>query len=484
MQTVKEIASAVATKAMSAEQVVRDCLGAIERKNESIGAFLSVCGERAIEKARDVDARIATSAPSENELPLAGVPVAVKDNMCTTFGETTCASKILENYKSPYNAHVVDRLEQAGAIILGKTNLDEFAMGSTNEFGAFGPARNPWNVKRVAGGSSGGSAAAVASRMTPVALGSDTGGSIRMPASLCGIVGLKPTYGRVSRYGLIAFGSSLDQIGPLCQTVEDAAIMLSVIAGHDPRDATSIDAPIASFATSLDTPIRGMRLGVPKSFFADGLDDATRKAVESAIGLLRENGAEIVDIELPHVKYAVACYYIVATAECSSNLARYDGVHYGYRAPNPEDVIDLYAASRHDGFGPEVKRRIMLGTYALSSGYYDAYYLRALKVRTLLRRDFAAAFEKVDAIVGPVSPTAAWPLGEKVDDPLAMYLNDIYTTAANLAGICAMSVPCGFDSGGLPIGLQLMGPVLAEDRILALGHQYQLLTDHHLKEPA
>lgn len=481
MQTVKQIITAVRTKAMSAEQIVRDCLDTIERKNESIGGFLSVCGDRAIEKARDLDARI---AQGDGDMPLAGVPVAIKDNMCTTFGETTCASKILKNYKSPYNAHVVDRLEQAGAIILGKTNLDEFAMGSTNEFGAFGPARNPWNTRRVAGGSSGGSAAAVASRMTPVALGSDTGGSIRMPASLCGIVGLKPTYGRVSRYGLIAFGSSLDQIGPLCQTVEDAAIMLSVIAGHDPRDATSIDTPIASFAASLDKPIRGMRLGVPQSFFADGLDDATRKAVESAIGVFNENGADIVDIELPHVRHAVACYYIVATAECSSNLARYDGVHYGYRAPNPEDVIDLYAASRHDGFGPEVKRRIMLGTYALSSGYYDAYYLRALKVRTLLRRDFANAFEEVDAIIGPVSPTTAWPLGEKVDDPLAMYLNDIYTTAANLAGICAMSVPCGFDDDGLPIGLQLMGPVLAEDRILALGHQYQRLTDYHLKEPA
>lgn len=480
MRTVKQTITTIQSRDMSATEAVRESLDAIEKRKGDIGAFLSVHGERALEKARDMDQRIAAG---ERNLPLAGLPVAVKDNMCTDFGKTTCASRILENYSSPYNAHVVDRLQQAGAIIVGKTNLDEFAMGASNEYSAFGPVRNPWDTRRVAGGSSGGSAAAVAAGMVPAALGSDTGGSIRMPASLCGTVGLKPTYGRVSRYGLVAFGSSLDQIGPLCKTVEDAAILLSAIAGHDPRDATSINESVPRFELGLDAPIRGTRIGFPRSFFVEGLEESTRRCVQAAIEVYRDNGAEIIDIELPHVKYAVACYYVVATAECSSNLARFDGVHYGYRALNPADVFDLYAASRHDGFGPEVIRRIMLGTYALSSGYYDAYYLRALRVRTLLRRDFANAFEKVDAIIAPVSPSTAYAIGEKSGDPLAMYLTDIYTTAANLTGTCAMSVPCGFDDQHLPVGFQLMGPVLAEQRILALGHQYQLHTDHHLAEP-
>lgn len=483
MRTARETINAIRCGELSADRAVGECLDAIQRKDPDIGAFLSVSAERARDRARHVDRRL-TAPDGAVDLPLAGLPVAVKDNLCTDFGTTTCASKILEGYQSPYSAHVVERLERAGAIVIGKCNLDEFAMGASNEYSAYKPVRNPWDGNRVAGGSSGGPAAAVAAGMVPVALGSDTGGSIRMPASLCGVVGLKPTYGRVSRYGLVAFGSSLDQVGPLARTVEDAAMVLSVIAGHDPRDATSLEAPIPDYAAGLAQPIKGTRIGMYRPFFADGLEQHTRQAVEHAIDVLTGAGATTVEVDLPHAHYAVACYYIIATAECSSNLARFDGVHYGHRTADPDDIIDLYAASRHDGFGPEVIRRIMLGAYALSSGYYDAYYLRAMKVRTLLRRDFARAFENVDVIVAPVSPTTAYRLGEKCADPLAMYLTDVFTTAANLAGLCAMSVPCGFDDRGLPIGMQLIGPVLSEQRLLALGHQYQQLTDHHLREPA
>ena len=361
---------------------------------------------------------------------------------------------MLRSFHSRYNAHVVERLTAAGAIIVGHTNLDEFAMGSSTEHSAFGVTRNPWDRQRVAGGSSGGSASAVAAGMVPGALGSDTGGSIRQPASFCGVVGLKPSYGRVSRYGLVAFGSSLDQIGPMATNVRDAALLLGVIAGHDERDSTCVDAPVPDYLTALERPLGGVRVGVSQDYFGDGLDADVRDAVRGAIDSLERSGARLVEIDLPHLKYAVACYYIVAPAEASSNLARYDGVHYGHRTDKPKDIIDLYASTRGEGFGAEVKRRIMLGTYVLSSGYYDAYYLKALKVRTLINRDFERAFEQVDVIASPVAPGTAFPIGEKTDDPMTMYLGDIYTLSANLAGICAIRVPCGFDRASLPVGLK------------------------------
>jgi aspartyl-tRNA(Asn)/glutamyl-tRNA(Gln) amidotransferase subunit A len=459
---------------------VRQCLDNIEARDGQIHAFLSKATDRAMTRARQLDK---ARASGEMLGPLGGVPIAVKDNMCATFGTTTCGSRILGSFHSTYNAHVIDRLEEAGAVIVGKTNLDEFAMGSSTEHSAFGVTRNPWNTAHVAGGSSGGSAAAVAARLAPAALGSDTGGSIRQPASFCGVVGLKPTYGRVSRYGLVAFGSSLDQIGPIATDVRDAALLLGVIAGHDERDSTSVETPVPDYLAALDRPLRGLKIGVSDEYFGEGLDHDVRTAVQGAIETMREAGAEIVDIHLPHMKYAIACYYIIAPAEASSNLARYDGVHYGYRTDRPRDIFDLYSASRGEGFGPEVKRRIMLGTYTLSSGYYDAYYLKALKVRTLIKRDFERAFEQVNVIASPVAPSTAFPVGEKSDDPLAMYLTDIYTISANLAGICAASAPCGFDGRGLPIGLQLMGPAFGEETVLAALHQYQLLTDYHTMQP-
>jgi aspartyl-tRNA(Asn)/glutamyl-tRNA(Gln) amidotransferase subunit A len=413
------------------------------------------------------------------------VPVALKDNIVTTFGATTCGSRVLEPFHSKYAAHVAARLEAAGAIIVGKTNLDEFAMGSSTEHSAFGPTLNPWDTARVAGGSSGGSVAAVAAGLVPIALGSDTGGSIRLPASFCGVTGLKPSYGRVSRYGLVAYGSSLDQIGPIARDVRDAALLLSVIAGHDDRDSTSADRAVPDYVTTLDRPLSGLRVGVSDEFFGPGLDQEVGQAVREAVALLEREGATTVPVELPHLKYAVAAYYLIATAEASSNLARFDGVHFGHRTAAPKDIIDLYASSRGEGFGPEVKRRIMLGTYALSSGYYDAYYLKASKVRTLIRRDFEAAFEQVDVLASPVAPATAFRVGELVDDPLAMYLADIYTIPANLAGNCAISIPCGVSKTGLPIGLQLAGPAFGEERLLAAAHQFQLRTDfHHAAPPA
>jgi aspartyl-tRNA(Asn)/glutamyl-tRNA(Gln) amidotransferase subunit A len=478
--TVAELARAIRTRERSAEQIVQDCLDAIDKTNGDVHAFLNSDRQRALKRAREVDA---ACGRSEELGPLAGVPLAVKDNICATFGPTTCGSKILENFHSTYNAHVVDRLESAGAIIVGKTNLDAFAMGGSTEYSAYHTTCNPWDLGRVAGGSSGGSAAAVALRAIPAALGSDTGGSIRQPASYCGVVGLKPTYGRVSRYGLVAFGSSLDQIGPIASDVRDVALLLSVIAGYDERDSTSVDAPVPDYAAGLDQPLKGLRIGISEEYFGEGLDAEVREAVESAIAVLTGEGAQTVPIQLPHMKYAISCYYIIAPAEASSNLARFDGVHYGYRTERPKDVIDMYSSSRGDGFGVEVKRRIMLGTYVLSSGYYDAYYLKALKVRTLIKRDFERAFERVDVIASPVAPTPSFRIGEKCNDPLAMYLTDIYTISANLAGICGISVPCGFDGRALPIGLQLMGPAFGEEKLLAAAHQYQLFTDHHTKVP-
>jgi len=481
MRTLTETVEAIRTRRTSAVEVVGESLARIDRLNGRLGAFLSVEADRALERARAVDAALAQGEPVG---PLAGAPIAVKDNICTRFGRTTCASAILAEFRSVYDAGVVERLTQAGAVIVGKTNLDEFAMGSSTENSAVGPARNPWDESRVPGGSSGGSAAAVAAGLVAGALGSDTGGSIRQPAAFCGVVGLKPTYGRVSRYGLVAYASSLDQIGPLARTVEDAALLAGVISGHDPRDSTSVDTPVPDYLGGLGRSLEGMRIGVAAEYFSQGLDAAVRARVGEAIDLLCREGAQAVEIHLPHMPYAVACYYLVATAEASSNLARYDGVRYGRRAERPQDIVDLYCSSRGQGFGPEVKRRIMLGTYALSTGYYDAYYLKALKVRTLIQRDFDAAFGKVDVIASPVSPTTAFKLGEKLDEPLAMYLADIYTISANLAGIPAVSVPCGFDDQGLPVGLQLMGRPFEEERLLAVAHQYQLRTDHHTRQPA
>ncbi|MHC4510286.1 MAG: Asp-tRNA(Asn)/Glu-tRNA(Gln) amidotransferase subunit GatA, partial [Planctomycetota bacterium] len=417
--------------------------------------------------------------------PLAGVPVAVKDNMCTTFGATTCASKILENFHAPYNATAVERLLAADAVIVGKANMDEFAMGSSTENSGLKRTVNPWDTARVPGGSSGGSAAAVAARLCAAALGSDTGGSIRQPASFCGVVGLKPTYGRVSRFGLVAYGSSLDQIGPLAQTVADAALMMNVIAGHDPADSTSVDeatAPVCDYLQKLDEPIEPLRIAIVPQFAA-GADEQVQKALSEAIEIYQKLGAEITEIEMPHLDYAIAAYYVIATAEASSNLARYDGVHYGHRTANPNDYVEVYSKSRAEAFGQEVKRRIMLGTYALSSGYYDAYYLKALKVRNLIRGDFTGAFEKCDCIMMPVAPTTAFKIGEKVDDPLQMYLSDIYTIAANLAGVPGISIPCGFDDNGLPIGLQIMAPTFAEDKLLRIARMYEKETDWHKKEP-
>src|SRR5579872_4211004 len=445
----------------------------IEKKDPQIGAYLTLCKERALEQADRIDRMAAEGKP----LPvLGGVPVAVKDVMSTRGVRTTAASKILRNYIPPYDCTAVARMEAAGAVVLGKTNCDEFAMGSSNENSGFHPVHNPRDLSRVPGGSSGGSAAAVAADMAVVALGSDTGGSIRQPASFCGVVGLMPTSGRVSRYGLIEFASSLDHIGPLTRTVKDAALVLRTIAGRDAMDATSADLPVPDYVAELERPVRGMKLGVAKEYLGEGLDHEVRHAVESAIGKLQALGCEIVPVSLPHTPYAIPAYYIVATAEASANLARYDGVRYTSRASGVKSLSEMYRRSRQEGFGAEVKRRIMLGTYALSAGYYDAYYLKAQKVRTLLARDFEEAFHKVDAIVTPTSPTAAFRLGEKSDNPLAMYLADIYTVTADLAGIPGISIPCGETKQKLPIGLQILGKHFDESTILRVAQAYEQST--------
>ncbi len=456
---------------------------AIEKYEPVIGAYISTFKEQALSQAEEIDSRIASGRQLGE---LAGVPIAVKDNMCTAFGATTCASRILENFHAPYNATAVEKLLGADAIIVGKANMDEFAMGSSTENSGLKQTVNPWDTGRVPGGSSGGSAAAVAGRMCFAALGSDTGGSIRQPASFCGVVGLKPTYGRVSRYGLVAYGSSLDQIGPVTKTVADSALMMNVIAGYDLADSTSVDektAPVPDYLEKLDEPIEGLKIATVPQFVA-GADEQVQKALSDAISVYGNLSAEIIEIDMPHLDYAIAAYYIVATAEASSNLARYDGVHYGHRTENPKDYIEVYSKSRAEGFGAEVKRRIMLGTYALSSGYYDAYYLKALKVRNLIRGDFTGAFEKCDCIMMPVAPTTAFKIGENIDDPLKMYLSDIYTIAANLAGVPGISIPCGFDEKGLPIGLQILSPAFTEDKLLRIARMYEAQTDWHNKKPA
>ena len=471
--TIDSARTAVTERKTTATALAEAFYNKIQKDDPQIGAYLILSKNRAMETAGRIDRLVAQGADLP---PLGGVPVGIKDVMVTRGVRSTAGSKILGNYIPPYDCTAVARMEAAGAIVLGKLNCDEFAMGSSNENSAFHPVRNPRDTSRVPGGSSGGSAAAVAAGMAVVALGSDTGGSIRQPASFCGVVGLMPTYGRVSRYGLIAFASSLDHIGPLARTVKDAAIVLRTIAGRDPMDSTSADVPVPDYVAELEKPIRGLKIGVAKEYFGEGLDSEVRNAVETAIEKLRSLGCEIVPVSLLHTEYAIPTYYIVATAEASSNLARFDGVRYGYRARNARALSDMYRRSRDEGFGAEVKRRIMLGTYALSAGYYDAYYLKAQKVRTLLTRDFDEAFKKVDAIVTPTSPTAAFKLGEKVNDPLAMYLADIYTVTADLAGIPGISIPCGETHEKLPIGLQILGRHFDEATILRVAHAYEQAT--------
>jgi aspartyl-tRNA(Asn)/glutamyl-tRNA(Gln) amidotransferase subunit A len=461
------IRDAVNSGKVSAREVAEAALKRIEAADGALGAFLTQNREQVLARADAVD-----QAKRSRPLPLAGVPIAIKDNICTRNLRTTCSSKILGNYIPPYNATVIERLEQAGAIVIGKTNCDEFAMGSSTENSAFQTTRNPYDTERVAGGSSGGSAVAVAAGMTPLALGSDTGGSVRQPASFCHVIGLKPTYGRVSRFGLVAYASSLDCISPLGNSSKDIALLLAHIAGRDENDATSAPVPVPDYLSELSRPVRGMRLGIPKEFFGEGLDPEVRSIIEAGIRNAAALGCELVEVSLPHTEYAIADYYIIAPAEASSNLARFDGVRYGYRVPNPQDLLDMYKRTRSEGFGEEVKRRIMIGTYALSSGYYEAYYGRAMRVRTLIKQDYDRAFEKVDALLGPVAPTPAFRIGEKVSDPLAMYLSDIYTVTANLAGIPALSVPCGFTRNGLPVGLQIFANQFQESTLLRLTEAY------------
>jgi aspartyl-tRNA(Asn)/glutamyl-tRNA(Gln) amidotransferase subunit A len=467
---VVDIATRVQRGELTAEQATSDALARIAAENAELGAFLQVAREEALERARAIDAK---RARGESLGPMAGVPIAIKDAICTRGIVSTAGSKILEGYVPPYDAAVIERLHAAGAVVVGKTNMDEFAMGSSNENSAYGPVKNPWDLARTPGGSSGGSAAAVAARLTPCALGSDTGGSIRQPASYTGTVGIKPTYGRVSRYGLIAFASSLDQIGPFATDVRGAARVLSVIAGHDGRDSTSLAAPVDALEAACDRGVASLRVGVPDEYFAEGLDPEVAASVRAAIDALRDAGCSINPVKLPHTRFAVATYYVLATAEASSNLARFDGVRYGLRADPKHELRAMYGATRDAGFGVEVKRRILLGTFVLSAGYYDAYYAKAQKVRTLVRRDFEEAFRSVDVICSPTSPTAAFRLGEKSGDPLAMYLGDVYTLPASLAGVPAMSVPCAPTKAGLPVGLQIVARPLEEATMLAVAAAWE-----------
>lgn len=470
---------------ISAVELAQAVIERIVEVDNRIKAYLTLTPELALEQAQEADHRIAAwrKNPSNPLDPLIGIPLAIKDVICVAGVPTTCGSKILEDFIPPYDATVIEHLRQQGAVILGKTNMDEFAMGSSTENSAYFPTRNPWDLSRVPGGSSGGSAAAIAADECLGALGSDTGGSVRQPAALCGVAGLKPTYGRVSRYGLVAFASSLDQIGPFGKDVTDCAIMLWAIAQYDPRDSTSVDVPTPDYAQALVPDIRGMRVGVPKEYFVEGMEPGVEAAVRAAIDKIADLGAEVDEVSLPHTEYSLPAYYLIAPAEASANLARYDGVKYGYSHSEVEDVWDAYRQTRQNGFGPEVKRRIMLGTYALSAGYYDAYYLKAQKVRTLIKRDFDEAFEKFDVLVAPTSPTVAFKIGEKVDDPLQMYLSDVFTLSLNLAGLCGISIPCGF-ADGLPVGLQIMGPAFGEETVLRVAYTYEQATEWHKRRPA
>ncbi|MDN5937607.1 MAG: Asp-tRNA(Asn)/Glu-tRNA(Gln) amidotransferase subunit GatA [Salinisphaera sp.] len=474
---IADIAGALAAGQVSAVELAQQCLARIERHQDRLNALITICPERALQQAAEADRALAAGARG-----LTGVPLLHKDIFCTRGVKTSCASRMLDSFVAPYDATVVERLDQAGCVTLGKTNMDEFAMGSSNETSYYGPVRNPWNLDLVPGGSSGGSAAAVAAGLVAAATGTDTGGSIRQPAALCGVTGIKPTYGRVSRWGMVAFASSLDQAGCFGRCAQDCAWLLTAMAGFDARDSTSVDRPVPDYAAGLDNSLRGCRVGLPAEYFAPGLEGQTRAAVEAAVKALEALGAHIVDISLPHTELAVPAYYVIAPAEASSNLSRYDGVRYGHRCDNPRDLQDLYLRSRGEGFGAEVKRRIMIGTYVLSAGYYDAYYRQAQKVRRLIADDFRRAFEQVDLVAGPTTQGPAFPLGAKLSDPVAMYLNDIYTIPANLAGIPGLSLPCGLVEG-LPVGLQLLAPWFAEGRLLAAGHAYQQATDWHTRQP-
>ena len=480
---------------ISSRELTQSLLDRTRQLDGQLRAYLALMPDQALAQADEADAKLARlrrdgEVEQAARQPLLGVPVAVKDVICVSGAPTTCGSRILENFYSPYDAAVVAKLKAAGAVIAGKTNTDEFAMGSSTENSAYQTTRNPWDLERVPGGSSGGSAAAVAAGLVPVALGSDTGGSVRQPAALCGVVGIKPTYGRVSRYGLVAYASSLDQIGTLSRDVRDAALLLGVIAGHDPRDSTSMSLPVPEYAKALGTSasdLRGVRVGVPREYWGAGLDDGVRAVVRAAIDQLADLGADVREVSLPHTQYALPVYYLIAPAECSANLARYDGVRFGLSAPDAPDIWEAYRLTRERGFGPEVKRRVMLGTFSLSAGYYDAFYLKAQKVRTLIKGDFDAAFEDVDVIVGPTSPTPAFKIGERVDDPMQMYLSDVFTLSCNLAGICGLSLPCGFVGGSgrteLPVGLQIQGPAFGEESILRVAHVYERATSWHRRRP-
>ena len=478
--TLHELRDLIRGGEVSPVQAVEAYAARIGAVDERVQAFNSLTTEAALRRARKLEGMAAKKEPLP---PLAGIPLAIKDVICTKGVPTTCSSRILEHFVPPYDASVMHKLNDAGAVVLGKTNMDEFAMGSSTENSAFRKTRNPWNLECVPGGSSGGSAAAVAADMCAGALGTDTGGSIRQPGGFCGIAALKPTYGRVSRYGLVAFASSLDQIGPLTKDVRDAAILLGAIAGHDPLDSTSAEISVPDYEAALTGDVRGLKIGIPAEYFIEGMDPEVEAAIREAITTLERLGAVRVPVTLPHTEYAIATYYLVATAEASSNLGRYDGVKYGYRTPTSEHLIDMYMKTRREGFGAEVKRRIMLGTYALSAGYYDAYYLKALKVRTLIRQDFSRAFEACDVILTPTSPTAAFRLGEKVEDPLQMYLADVFTISANLAGVPGMSINCGFTGAGLPIGLQVIGKPFDEGTILKVAHAYEQATPWRTRRP-
>lgn len=479
-KTALEIGQMIKNKEVSSVEVTKDMLSNIKARDEKVNAFVSVFEEEAIKQAENVQAKIDAG---ELTSPLAGVPMGIKDNICTKDRLTTCGSNMLHNFKPPYNATVTDKLESAGAVVLGKLNMDEFAMGGSTETSYFGATGNPWDVTRVPGGSSGGSAAAVAAQEVTYALGSDTGGSIRQPCSFCGVSGIKPTYGAVSRYGLVAFASSLDQIGPVGRDIKDCAEVLSVISGHDAKDSTSVKRPMFDFSTCFDGDLKGMKIGIPTNYFGKGLDEDVKKSVLEAAETLKKLGAEIEEFEMNIVDYAIPTYYVLACAEASSNLSRYDGIKYGYRKRDCEDLMEVYLTSRSEGFGMEVKRRIMLGSFVLSSGYYDAYYNKSLKVRGLIKKNFDEAFEKYDMILSPVAPTTAYKIGENSSDPLKMYLGDIYTVSVNLAGIPAVSVPCGFGSNGMPIGMQLIGNAFDESKLVKAAYAFQKETDFHTKKP-
>lgn len=479
-QTIQGLHQQLKNRQVSSVELTKAFLSRIETTDQAVNAFITVAAEQALAAAEVADQRIAAG---QCDL-LTGIPLALKDIFLADGVRTTCASKILGNFVAPYDATAWAKLKAQGAVLLGKLNMDEFAMGSSSENSAFGPTRNPWNREHIPGGSSGGSAAAVAAQQAVATLGTDTGGSIRQPASHCGCVGLKPTYGRVSRYGVIAYASSLDQVGPMTRTVTDAALLLGAIAGHDPKDSTSVDCPVPDYAAALPQGVKGLKIGLPKEYFIDGLDPDVQQAMDQAIEVYRKLGAEFVEVSLPHTNYAVATYYLIATAEASSNLARYEGVRFGHRAADTSGLIDLMMQSRAQGFGAEVKRRIMLGTYALSSGYYDAYYLKAQKVRTLIQQDFIRAYEQVDLLLTPVAPTPAFRIGEKTADPLQMYLSDIFTIPVNLAGICGISIPAGISSNGLPIGLQLLGRPFGEETILRAAYDFEQATNWHTRKAA